>query len=314
MNNNKFLIVVDGSYFMYYTLFGSVYDFERKHPDEASHWIKPADETDQQNLPNIINSSIYKKILKKFVMKRLESVDMIVKQNFQNDLDFADRVDIVFAQDDRVKYSFRTQLYPEYKAQRAVAKKQFQIQPIKDYIVDVIFKELNVSEKYGYHLIKVEGAEGDDVIATTLTQFKDKYVNRCLIASDHDFLQLDGVKQFDLFGKEVKRDLGGEEVSPAQYLLGKILMGDKSDNIKQVFAKCGPKTALKLVKNEDVLKKMLDESQESSTRYLLNKKIISFSEIPKELTSRIVEKVNQELYQDEVLNEQTIDLKQFMMM
>ena len=91
-------------------------------------------------------------------------------------------------------------------------------------------------------------------------------------------------------------------------------MGDKSDNIKQVFNKCGPKTALRLVKDRIALQKLLNESQESSARYLLNKKIISFSEIPSELTDRIVEKVNQELYSDDVLNEQTVDLKQFMMM
>lgn len=311
---NKFLIVVDGSYFMYYTLFGSTYEFQRKHPDEAAYWIKPVDEVDQNNLPNILNSDLYKKILKKFVMKRLESVDFIVRQNFQNELDLADKVDIVFAQDDRVKYSFRVGLYPEYKAQRAIAKKQFQIQPIKDYIVDVVFKELNVAEKYGYHLIKVEGAEGDDVIATTLLKFKDKYIGQCLIASDHDFLQIDGIREFNLFGKEVKPILGDEEVTADEYLLGKILMGDKSDNIKQVFNKCGPKTALRLVKDRIALQKLLNESQESSARYLLNKKIISFSEIPSELTNRIVEKVNQELYSDDVLNEQTVDLKQFMMM
>lgn len=67
-----------------------------------------------------------------------------------------------------------------------------------------------------------------------------------------------------MFGKEAKRDLGGEEVSAADYLLGKILMGDKSDNIKQVFNKCGPKTALKLVKNKDALNNMLNESEECS--------------------------------------------------
>ena len=89
-------------------------------------------------------------------------------------------------------------------------------------------------------------------------------------------------------------------------------MGDKSDNIKQVFNKCGPKTALKLVKNKDVLKKMLDESQESSNRYSINKKIISFSEIPSDLAKKITEIVNQELYSNDVLNDQLPDLKSFM--
>ena len=81
-----------------------------------------------------------------------------------------------------------------------------------------------------------------------------------LVASDHDYLQIDGIKQYDLFGKEITRTLGDEEVSSSDFLLGKILMGDKSDNIQQVFTKCGPKTALKLVKDKALLKKMLQEN------------------------------------------------------
>jgi len=73
-------------------------------------------------------------------------------------------------------------------------------------------------------------------------------------------------------------------------------MGDKSDNIQQVFSKCGPKTALKLVKSKELLNKMLAESQESASRYILNEKIISFKMIPKELTDKIIENVNVNLY------------------
>ena len=59
-------------------------------------------------------------------------------------------------------------------------------------------------------------------------------------------------------------------------------MGDKSDNISQVLLRCGPKTALSLVKNKDELKKKLVESADAVKKYNLNKKIISFSEIPTE--------------------------------
>ena len=43
---NDFLIVIDGSYWTYYVLFGSVYEFQRKYPVEARYWIKPIDEVD----------------------------------------------------------------------------------------------------------------------------------------------------------------------------------------------------------------------------------------------------------------------------
>jgi len=61
--------------------------------------------------------------------------------------------------------------------------------------------------------------------------FKDMYKTVLLISSDHDYLQLDGVHQFDMSGKEIKRTLGNEDVTADEFLLGKILMGDKSDNI-----------------------------------------------------------------------------------
>ena len=89
-------------------------------------------------------------------------------------------------------------------------------------------------------------------------------------------------------------------------------MGDKSDNIKQVFPKCGPKTALKWTKDKKALKTLLKESQDAASRYLLNKKIISFKEIPNELSEAILEKVNVALYTNEPVNNATIDLRDFM--
>lgn len=88
-------------------------------------------------------------------------------------------------------------------------------------------------------------------------------------------------------------------------------MGDKSDNISQVLLRCGPKTALSLVKNKDELKKLV-ESVDAAKKYNLNKKIISFSEIPVELTERIKKAISESLYSEDVLNPAT-DLKNFMM-
>ena len=309
---NKFLIVIDGSYLVYTALFGSAKNFQENYPEEASCWIKPVEECDQDNLPDLVNCDTYKKILKKYVMKRLESVDEIAKSNFPDEIDACIRIDIVFALDDNLKHSFRKTLYPEYKAQRVLVKRQYKINTIKDYIMNVVFKEIDIESMHGYNLVKVEGAEGDDVIAVALTKLEG-YAGKMLIASDHDFLQIDGVREFDLFGKEAKRIVGGEEVDANDYLMCKILMGDKSDNIKQVFTRCGPKTALKWTKNKDALKKTLLEDHASANRYLINKKMISFDSIPEELSSRILKKLNESLTKMDVLNERKKnDWSQFM--
>ena len=56
-------------------------------------------------------------------MRRLETIDYIAKANFQDAIDSADKVDIIFAMDDRLKNNFRLALYPSYKGQRKLIKR-----------------------------------------------------------------------------------------------------------------------------------------------------------------------------------------------
>ena len=65
----------------------------------------------------------------------------------------------------------------------------------------------------------------------------------------------------------------------------KILTGDKSDNIKGVFKKCGPKTACKYFENKELFQEKLTSVEGAMERYLLNKKMIDFNEIPEELVN-----------------------------
>ena len=307
--NNKILVCVDASYAEYYILFGAVSKFMKRKPDEAKLLIKPPEETDQNNLPDLLVSSTFRKILKEMTMKRCEVLDWVLKQNFQDEFDVADQVDIIFAQDDKVSKSFRKDIYPEYKLQRAFAPKSFKIQPIKEYINNIIFKDLDVEERYGYRFVKVDGAEGDDVIATIM-QSLDGYMLKVLFASDKDFLQIDGIKQFDLSGKEVVRKWGDEKLSAHDFMMMKLLLGDVSDNIPKVFDKVGPKKALKLIHDNDALKAKLKKNQASAKRFKMNKKLICFSEIPKELKDKILEKVNEKVFT--LKQEKDIDLAEFM--
>ena len=150
-NTNDFLCVIDASYFRYFIAFGAVSKFQKDFPEEASVWIKPPEECDQNNLPNLLNCDTFKRILVKQTMKRLETIDYIAKANFQNELDCADKIDIVFAMDDRLKNNFRLALYPSYKGQRKLIKRSYNVFAITDYITDIIFKDLDVENRYGYH-------------------------------------------------------------------------------------------------------------------------------------------------------------------
>jgi len=55
--------------------------------------------------------------------------------------------------DDRLKNNFRLGLYPTYKGQRRLVKRSYDVYAIKDYVINVIFKELDIENKYGYHMI-----------------------------------------------------------------------------------------------------------------------------------------------------------------
>ena len=72
----------------------------------------------------------------------------------------------------------------------------------------------------------------------------------------------------------------------------KILTGDKSDNIKGVFKKCGPKTACKYFDNRELFEEKLNSVEGAMEIYELNKKIIDFNEIPEELVKNFLEKYN----------------------
>lgn len=306
-NTNNFLIVVDMSYWMYYTIYGAVSTFQKRYPEEASIWLKPLDDIEPNNIPNILNCESFKKVLKTNMMNKCETIDWLAKQNCQDKIDSSDDVDIVFATDDRLVLNFRKKIYPEYKAQRILKKTQFQIKPVKDYILNVLWDSLELSKKYGYKIISSSGAEGDDVIACLLRNFKTKYNGVLLIASDRDFLQLDeDILQIDMLGRIVERKLGGEKLTSKQYLLSKILLGDVADNINKVFHGYGEKKVLKLIKDIPRLKLMLKNDQDASKQYIMNKKLISFDEIPEDLEKEINENINVSLYKNKKMNNDDI--------
>ena len=310
-NSNNILVICDLSYFLYFVIFGSTSFFQKKYPQEAAYWIKPVEEVDQKNLPNLLNCENFKKVLKRYVMKRLETIDQLTKANYQDEIDSADRIDIVFAVDDTLTKNFRKDLYVEYKATRTITPKSYNIYAIKKYITDVIFKELELEKNYDYHMLMVEGAEADDVIACVCKNLAKDYKRTILYASDKDFLQLEGIDQYNLFGQKVEPKLGDKLITPKEYLKCKILLGDGSDNIAKVFSGVGPKKALKLVNDPEALKKKLLEDQNARKQFALNKKLISFDEIPEELEKHIVEKASQLLYENEVINKH-VDFKDFM--
>ena len=294
--NNRVLLVLDVSNFEHVVLNSAHSTWAKKHPEDSTI-IKSVNDTDQDNLPNLLTVDSFVRVLHKEVQDRLESLKWIAKSHHQDEIDVADGIDVVFTEDSPVSENFRRKLYPEYKAQRSLLKYNFNKPVIKAYIQDVIFKELDIENKLGYKIIKVQGCESDDIIAVLMNNYRN-YSCRILVSSDRDFLQLEDVNQYDMWGQKVEFHVKNHEeykLEPREFLYWKIVNGDTSDNIKHVFPKCGDVKSYRLVKDRTTLKRMLMENQEAAERFMLNKKLIDFREIPKEMSDRILKAIEEKL-------------------
>ncbi len=136
--------------------------------------------------------------------------------------------------------TFRSDLYPEYKANRPPMPDDLrtQIAPIHEIITAM-----------GLPLLVIEGVEADDVIGTLAKQATEKCIETVISTGDKDMAQLvnEHVRLINTM-TDVELDVAGViekfGVHPDQIIDYLALMGDKVDNIPGVV-KCGPKTAVK---------------------------------------------------------------------
>lgn len=296
--NNNVLVVVDFSAWLYMTIFNAMNSWSKKNKAEFNSLVKPPEETDQENIPNLLVSETFKRELKNSVMKKLHSIDWILKRNCQDVLDIADEIVVVFAEDDFVSNNFRRKLYPEYKAQRSLGNKSWDYNKARDYVVNSILPELDLYKKNGYIRIGVPGAEADDVIAVMMQNDGKNWAAKILISSDHDFCQIENIKQFNVFGEEVVPWVDknkGIKMTSEEAKFVKILIGDGADNIPQCFPRVGVKTAYKLCKDKTKLKEMLKENADAAKQFLLNRQLIDFNLMPAELKESIEKTVDSKL-------------------
>jgi len=142
---------------------------------------------------------------------------------------------------DSGKPSFRSEIFPEYKAHR---------EGIAPELVQQIPLIIEMVRLLGFEPIIIDDFEADDVIATLAQQFSDQF-DVWIISADKDLTQMvsEKVKMYDsmrglLFSKEeVKKKFGVNPEQIADYL---ALVGDASDNIPGAKG-IGPVGAQKLL-------------------------------------------------------------------
>lgn len=164
---------------------------------------------------------------------------------------------------------FRTDIYPEYKAQRSAMPDELKAQ--LDHLDDIL-EAMNVPA------IRAPGFEADDALATLSKLIPDD-VELMLVTGDQDAMQLvdgnvkvmrttRGVSETKTYSREDVIDEYG--VTPEQIPDYKALMGDSSDNIPGVKG-IGPKGASNLLQQFGTLGEIYDNLEEVSAKGTRNK-------------------------------------------
>ncbi|MFO0782639.1 MAG: 5'-3' exonuclease H3TH domain-containing protein [Phycisphaerales bacterium] len=138
--------------------------------------------------------------------------------------------------------TFRSQIYPEYKANRSAPPED--LEPQVERCI-ALLKDLHVP------VLAVEGVEADDTIATVVRRLRAAQPDLAIriVSRDKDLGQLVD-EQVKLFDPQTDTVLGVEElfdskgVRPQQVVDMLALMGDPVDNVPGVRG-VGPKTAAK---------------------------------------------------------------------
>lgn len=139
--------------------------------------------------------------------------------------------------------NWRKRVYAYYKAKRAQGRAESPL----DW--KMIFETLSmihdeIDEFFPYKVIRVDGAEGDDVIAALAKYFQDnEYTYRGLeedrqniliISSDRDFIQLQEFGNVSQWTPMFKKMI--TEANPREYRFAKIIGGDAGDGVPNIFS------------------------------------------------------------------------------
>ena len=194
--------------------------------------------------------------------------------------------------------SWRTKAFKYYKAKR----KQMRRESNFDYkfFVDNMNEFVNeLDENFPYSVMKINGAEADDIIAILAQHLRNKYKKVIIASNDKDFKQI-------VSGNIHLWNIRDEKFSTVEdndeYLIRQILTGDYSDGIPNVKSDsdtfinddkrqkpCGPKTVDKIL--EQGVKEWVKENG-LQKNFIRNRKLIELSPntIPKGLWELCVKK------------------------
>ena len=170
---------------------------------------------------------------------------------------------------DKSEKTFRTEMYPDYKAHRPDPPDD--LRPQFKFIREAV-------QAFDLPCLEQDGFEADDLIATYVRQACEAGATATIVSSDKDLMQLvtDGVVMFDTMKDkkigpaEVMEKFG---VPPEKVIEVQALIGDSTDNVPGVPG-IGVKTAAQLIGEygdlETLLARVAEIKQEKRRQALID--------------------------------------------
>lgn len=283
-SNKQIFIFVDGSYYCFHRYYSLLNWWKNAFPEEP--------------LENPIENPIFVEKFKKTFIETLQQIPKKLnlckpksrgKNKTTNSITSDEPIiKMIIGRDCKRENIWRNNFYDKYKATRPNGGSE------NGFMGGPFFKmayEENLFQQAGAKQILYHPQlEADDCIAICVKHLVEKKYSpqtECsiyIITSDNDYLQLirENVHIYNLAFKNLKesKTFTGD---PVKDLKIKTIMGDVSDNIPSVFPKCGIKTAIKCVEDEEFFKKKMNDNVAHYEQYLLNDTLVSFDKIPEEL-------------------------------
>ena len=256
-------LLIDLSYFIFYRYYAT-YNWYRKQNESK----------DKDILKDELFINKYDKIFEQTICELQKKHDI----SWNN---------IYFAKDCPRDEIWRLKYYKDYKQTREERLETFDKEIFK-HTISVLIPKLQA--KYGGCFILFEDhLESDDIIAFVKTYIRDQNPGYeiIIITNDNDYVQLidDYTLVVNLQGRDLKTRIN---CSPSEYLLRKIILGDKSDNIPSIGKKIGEKTAEKLASDLNLLQDVFKKKPDAKQNYDLNELLISFKKIPSNYKDKVL--------------------------
>lgn len=297
---NNYYYIVDSSYIIYYSANSAFTEYVRENDILDSDLSPTFDPTVDPEFNYIFE--------KKF--------RYCIERPIQKLIPFIDKSKYIFCLDCPRKNIWRRDIYPLYKIQRDTkdtSKDKFNISTSFQYAYTKIIPE--ICAEWGSNILKCDFAEGDDciAIATKYILFKNNFNKVIIVSCDKDMVQLHSDRTTIITSegliRKPKEELEhaikekiNESIEAKDFLLWKIILGDKSDNIPNIKERIGNKKAWKLIQDKETLKQLIKDDINIAKAFKRNKKLISLNEIPESVENLILEDLKYEIFKEESSN------------